>query len=627
MTTLALPKAPDYTSSSTPGDWLPGPEQLADSLAEAASESPDGFGELARQLAAPFVDLAASPLTARATVLGAEGGRAFYHHELRRRLEMPAPLAPEVSVWEGGTTPGWADGVLAEPKYFSFFQEAPLPAYNPNHRRKWRAHELLHGASRFFWHPRMTRFEFYVSARLNELIPVVHWYNLDEVYRTRCPDHEDTVLHRDHCLKCQNAAEPYWKSDAFHRRERREAATRLIERGWRHFEEEWDAIADEIETGQRRPTPRPHLDASSDAVGYMRAHWNRVTAWSFGRWVETFLEEGVDYFSSLSALRDHVGQTFRRLVSGTVSLSADQHLAKRTRSQLQDVGYRVLLALEWLEPETEDTRKAEQVLMPQLDRCAELAARLVDDPEAIEEGLEQFARTCHEFSRVSPRFPDEISDAFLGFGYRFVDPQVFSDAALGQVYSGLEDGMPQTVSRLEEPLSVIRHFMLSDRFDEHGRLSGRFARWLEKLDEESRDELSVGELTVELARFEAFANGEPRKDDEATNFASLPEHASQLRDQPGRLRPNRTLRRDRFSAGVIGEVTGEPLDETGPIDIAASLVDGDLRMVIEDEYSSEVLNRITAGEAVEEWWDFQLADAVMTLLEHSLITWLPTPQS
>lgn len=615
-----LATAPDFAADAPPRQWLPEPADLVDDCARSIADGePDGLIALAEQLAAPAVDLTITPLTARATLLGADHGRAFYHHELRRRLPMPPGLEPEVSVWEAGTVPVWSDGVLAEPKYFSFFQDAPFPAYNPNHRRKWRAHELLHGASRFFWHPRMTRFEFYVSARLNELLPVVHWYHLDEIFRPRCPEHEDTVLHRDHCLACQKAARPYWESTAPDDPQRVDAAKRLVDRAWTHFETEWQAIAEEIDTGRRVPTPRPRLDASSDAVGYLRAHYNRVTAWSFGRWMEMFMVDGVDYFSTLEDLRQNVGRSLRHLVSGTLEVTAERHLVRRTRSQLQDLGYRLFVALEWLDPEAKQTASTEDHLMPLIEEAAHLSDALRDDPTVVEAALDHFARTCHAFSQVAPRFPDDIADAFLGFGYRFIDPRVFADAAMGQILTGLEDGMPHTGSRLSQPIETLRRFTASPIFDDPGRLSGRFGCWLAGEDDQP-DSLRAA------ARFEAFANAEPRTDDEATNFAALPERAGELRHRPGRLRPHATLRRDTFSAGAVADVTGADIDRTGDVDVAASLVDGDLRLVIEDEHTAQVLDRVIAGESIDQWWDFALADAIMQLLENSLITWLPAPR-
>lgn len=614
-----FPDASPFNAEKAPRQWLPNPDELVDACAASIAEGPrPQILELAQQLAAPTLDLTITALTARATLMAATHGRAFYHHELRRRVAMPPALEPEISVWEAGTVPVWSDGVLAEPKYFSFFQDAPFPAYNPNHRRKWRAHELLHGASRFFWCPRMTRFEFYVSARLNELLPVVHWYHLDEIFRPRCEEHHDTVLHRAYCPRCHDAAVHYWESSAPEEPGRVEAAEQLVDDAWGHFEEEWRAIGTEIATGRQTPTPRPRLDASSDAVGYMRAHWNRVTAWSFGRWMELFMVEGVDYFSTLPRLRDNVGRSLHRLVSGTLEVDLEHYQARRTRSQLQDLGYRVLLALEWLDPDSEGARRAEEVLMPQLEESARLATELLDDPSKSEAGLQQFAQTCQAFSRVAPRFPDDVADGFLGFGYRFIDRHVFADAALGQVFHGLEDGLPETTQQLTEPIETIRGFVASDEFDEHGRLSGRFASWLEMQGEHPR-------RLKEVARFEAFANAEPRTDEEAKRFAALPERAGAMRERPGRLRPHATLRRGTFSADVLAELTGADFAPAGDIAIAASLIDGDLRLVIEDEFSTAVLDRVSAGEPIDEWWDFALAEAIMDLLEHSLITWLPRP--
>ena len=631
MPKLQFPDAGQFDYHSAPRHWLPTPEQLVEACADCIDAGrPEGLEELTTHFGAPATDLTVTPLTARATLMAADYGRAFYHHELRRRLAMPEPLEPEIDVWEGGTVPAWADGVLVEPKYFSFFQDAPLPAYNPNHRRKWRAHELLHGASRFFWHPELTRFEFYVSARLNELLPVVHWYHLDEVFRPRCPDHEDQVLHRDHCLECQEVARPYWQCDATTADHRVEAAHQLVTRGWDHFEEEWEAIGAEIETGRRHQTPRRRLDASSDAVGYMRAHWNRVTAWSFGSWVELFLEDGVDYFSDLHALRENVGRSLHQLVSGSVDVTVEHYLARRTRSQLQDLGYRVLLALEWLDPDSDDARRAEEMLMPELEASARVAAELLDDESRVEEGLDQFARTCQVFSQVAPRFPEEIADGFLGFGYRFIDPEVFATAGVGQLWAGIEDALPQTADNLDQPVETIRRFSLSPHFDELGRLGGRFSRWLiDEQHSDSGDESQApgpSERLVEMARFEAFANAEPRRDQEAVHFAALPARAGELRTRPGRLRAHRTLRRREFRADVVADLTGESLENAESVAVAASLVDGNLRMVIEDEDVTTVLDNVEQRRPVDEWWEFRLSDAVMLLLENSLITWLPAPR-
>ena len=624
MTTLKFASSSIFNLDKAPRTWLPDPEALVTSCVDAITAGkPSGLDEIFSEMGAPALDMSVTPLTTRAALLGADHGRAFYHHELRRRLPMPPELEPEITVWEAGTVPVWSDGVLAEPKYFSFFQDAPFPAYNPNHRRKWRAHELLHGASKFFWHPQMTRFEFYVSARLNELLPVVHWYALDEIFRPRCEDHLDQVLHREHCLRCQDAAIPYWESTAHKDPERREAALRFVDQGWSHFEEEWQAITEEIEAGRRVPTPRPYLDASSDAVGYMKAHWNRTTAWSFGHWAETYLIDGVDYFSTLDALKENVGRSLQRLVSGSIEVSPEVYLARRTRSQLQDLGYRAMLALEWLDPDTAAGQRAEEALMPTLLEGADLARDLLQNPALTGRGLDHFARTCQIFSTTAPLFPDEIADTFLGFGYRFIDAPVFATAATGQLFSGLEDALPHTIEEMKRPVETVQAFAFSEEFDELGRLSQRFARWIASRCGEGQP---FAKKTAEVARFEAFINAEPRVDSEATDFAAIPQHASNTKNKPGLLRPHHTLRRDRFSTDLLFELTGQTFPEQGEVAVAASLPGGELRIIIEDDDITTVLDRVVAEEPVEDWWDLTLSTALMHLLEMSLITWLPAPR-
>ncbi len=620
MTSLPFPAAPTFAPDQEPRDWLPSPDALVDACADAISSGePPGFLSLANELAAPTLDLTVTPLTARATLLGAAEGRAFYHHELRRRIPMPDALLPEIAVWEAGTTPVWADGVLAEPKYFSFFQDGPFPAYNPNHRRKWRAHELLHGASRWFWHPQMTRFEFYVSAHLNELLPVIHWYHLDEIFRPRCPDHQDQVLHREHCLPCQSAARHYWNCQDLLTPERRTAALQHVEHAWDHFQEEWDASTRELHTGRTHPTPRPRLDASSDALGYLRAHWNRVTAWSFGHWVETFLTDGVDYFSSLWDLRHNIGHTLHRLVGSDISLDPAEYLARRARCQLQDIGYRALLALEWMDPDSPEGRRAEDTLLPFLTEGGRLCSSLLQDPTLTDQALSHCALICERFSALASTFPDDVADAFLGLGYRFIDPSVFITAGAGQLLSGLEDALPTTMDALPNPLPHILAFGESPHFDDPSRLSQRFAQWLATTD--------PSPTLTDTARFEAWLNAEPRTDPEATHFASLPEHPSDVKNLSGRLRPHRTLRRATFPPKLLTELTGQPFPGSDPVRLAAVLIDGTPRLLPEDEPTTTLLDHILANTPPQEWWDFSLAASLTQLLELGHILWLPTPPS
>src|SRR5690606_6162444 len=126
------------------------------------------------------------------------------------------------------------------------------------------------------------------GARLNELLPVVHWYGLDEIFRPRCEAHQSTVLHRDFCPACEDAVRPYWEVEPLDRR----AAIAFTTSAREHFERELDACRREIATGEVVEVPDGRLNASTDAVGYLLGHSNRLDAWTFRTWAEMFLLDG-----------------------------------------------------------------------------------------------------------------------------------------------------------------------------------------------------------------------------------------------------------------------------------------------------------------------------------------------
>ena len=57
----------------------------------------------------------------------------------------------------------------------------------------------------WFWRPDQTRFEAYLGARLNELLPVVHWYGTAELLRRRCPAHRGGPIPVHTCAVCEDA--------------------------------------------------------------------------------------------------------------------------------------------------------------------------------------------------------------------------------------------------------------------------------------------------------------------------------------------------------------------------------------------------------------------------------------
>lgn len=596
--------------------WWPAPEALADGLmATAALGKPKGLLPLFGESGAPALDMTVTALSSRASLLGMSNGCAFAHHELRARIPMPEALEPEVAVWDQGTTPSWSQGVLAEPKYFSFFQDAPVPVFNPNHRRKWRAHELLHAAQGFVWHPQQTRFAFTLGARVNELLPVIHWYGLDEAFRPRCERHQGSTRTpgRAYCPDCEAAAVAWWDTDGAWRGQQRDAAIDWLSRARDHFHQEWSACLTELETGRQCPTPRPGLDAASDAVGYLRGHWNRVTAWSFGAWAEHFLVEGVDHFHTVSGLMAHCAQVTRHLLSGELSLNAGRFRARRARRALQDLGYRAFLALEWLPEGSHAAQQAEADLMPALEIAAAAAHALLktDDLTPVAPALEQLVEAI---TRHRESFPADVAGPLLKLGYAW--PNTHADLGLtgvadvAQLKEGLRSACPLTSEALGAELTKQTLTMtISCATPKLGHLSARFAEHL----------ASQRHPLADLAGFEAWLQRVPRRDEPADLFGALPEDLEALRDPDGELRAHQTLRRLSVSRELGQRVLGEPFEG----ELVAIIVDGEPRIIPLDDAVSKLLSHVESDAPVSRWIDEIDPEALTTLLEHRFLVWLP----
>ena len=617
MATLELPDLPDADFDEPARSWLPDADGIVERCITAVEAGePDGLVDLLEQLGAPVLDSTVTPLSARAALLGARDGRAFYHHELRRRVPMPEGLEPETAVWDGGTTPSWRDGVLEEPKYFSFFQDAPFPAFNPNYRRKWRPHELIHGSLGFFWHPEMTRFEFYVGARLNELLPVVHWYGLDEIFRPRCARHADTVLYSEYCAECEGLARHYWEEDA--PGEQRDAALHWAEEALEHFETEWRACRREIETGQRHPTPRLKLDASSDSVGYLRGHWNRVTDWSFGAWLETFLEDGVDYHSSLVDYAENLGETTREMLGGSLSVELDDFCTRRCRRAVQDAAYQIYLAMGWLDPGTDALQEVEDKLMPHLEQAAHHVHHMDEQEQLAEFTDEVLFDMLAAFQEVSGHFPDEVAGAVPALGYTFENPRFFIEQAVPQLQAGLQSALPQTVSELDDTTAAVEAFADSDEFGTLGRFATRFAAW--------SNPDNCPQKASDVADFEAWAMDLPRKDEEAELFGALPSNIDTFIARPACLRLNSTLRRGSFAWRAAAKIIDPAaLPEGEKVDLARIFMRDELRIIVDDPATAAILDAVDAQEHPREWVEDCDMESLGGLLQNGFIVWLPHP--
>jgi len=276
-----------------------------------------------------------------------QDGRFFVHHELRGYIPPTEEQKPEVSVWEYETyTPLWIQGVRKNPKHFCFRLDAVCPTFHPNYRSKWPAHELLHSLCGFYWNPNQTRFACYLGARIAELLPLTHWYGLDEVWRTRCPKHHAIPPQKEFCVECEKGFSSFWENtwdqqQAIHTQKALEFASLF-------YEEELEACIKELESKRLCPVARPLLDTSSDALGYLEGHWNRLCSWSFGAYVDLFVAEK-DRHTSLQGFLQHIETVRLSLYQlPDIVLDAERAAENRKLRTLQDIGKRLLSVLEWM---------------------------------------------------------------------------------------------------------------------------------------------------------------------------------------------------------------------------------------------------------------------------------------
>lgn len=589
-------------------DWLPAPDALAGSVRDvaASTEEPPGLTTLLLDAGAPLRELCPTPISARVAALGASDGRVYAHHELRRAIPLAPELQPETAVWEHeDPTPRWEEGVLITPKYFSFFLEEVMAPYDPNHRIKWRAHEMLHRLVGFFWRPDLSRFEAYVGARLSELLPVVHWYGLDEIARPRCPRHLGQVLYREHCPDCEQLARPYWRhegplTEAAHD-ERHGAAA--IE----HLRSELEACVREIETGRQHPVARPHLDAASDAVGYLLGHWPRLTAWSFGAWIEHFMVAGEDYVTSTAALAERVATTARTIMTKELQIDAEAAARRRVRRGLQDLGYRALLALEHADDEGVDA------VWPALEEVAAHAGALQEPSStaAIDSARESGARLLTALADRAG-LPEPVRHALPAQGHVAAPSGRIAPEALPGLVAGLQSGLSDTLvsGRDETLLPVAWSFARSPSFGGPEELRVRFAGFVQH---ESPDGLDADAIALE-----SWLRRRPHRDAEAERFGGVPpEDTTEL--GPGRLRPNATFRRGIFPGETATHLLDWPPGEER-VELCAVWLHGEPRVV---EVTPEL---VAILEAIDEGRALPLDEDLRSLIEGGVLVWLPTPR-
>jgi len=232
---------------------------------------------LARWAGLPPAEVRASPFGIRAIGRATRRGVTSVHRELRRVL--PAPVASNVADPDHGV---WDRGVLRIGKYQAFVADAPFATYDPAHLDKWAPHEMMHRALGFFWRRDATRWELYLGARLNELVPVALWYGFDQLARDWAKPELEVGALFDRTAARSECPAPWWSEDATSLEERVRADRASLAWGLQHVATELDAVDAERRTGSRVRTihrvPNARLDASSDATAYVVAHADRLDA-------------------------------------------------------------------------------------------------------------------------------------------------------------------------------------------------------------------------------------------------------------------------------------------------------------------------------------------------------------
>jgi hypothetical protein len=545
------------------------PQELADAVSRAVpADRTAALIEAAATLGAPVGQLLASPMSARVTGWGIQEGLRFVHHELRCAAPLGEEQLPELEVWdEQRPQPRWRDGTLLVPKYFSAFLDAPLPTYDPNHRGKWRTHEMLHRLVGFFWRSDMTRFEAYLGARLGELLPVVHWYGLDEIGRVRCPEHAGLRPGRSLCPDCEALQQPYWQSpESCHL----DAAGGHAASALEHFRSEIEACRRELVTGEAHPTLRPGLDASSDAIGYLRGHWNRLTSWSFGAWVERFCRHGVDHFDTNAEFLDHVGRCFERLLAADIEVDTAAGEDRVGRRCLADLGYRALCLVELA-----DVDAVEDAVLPLVDRAADAFSSERLSPTDVGAWITEVTAALRRV--VS----DEDASATMSIGLYGQEP---TPASVTQIQTGLRSALPRSLAGVPDASlgSWAGVFAQSREFWAPEPIGVRFAHFVESCADVPRD-------VAARVSFEGWLLGTPRVDEEAERFAVLPEDGGS-----GRVRPNRTMREATFDAAAVRAVLDD-FDAHGPVEVIAVHFAGEPRVIECDDDVRRIVQEARHG--------------------------------
>ncbi|MFK7991022.1 MAG: hypothetical protein AB8I08_33690 [Sandaracinaceae bacterium] len=379
---------------------------------------------LASNAGLPTAEVGASPFALRAVAMGVEVGAVSRHRELRaepdwtERLAPPEVRDPNHDVWDRG--------VLRTGKYQGFMAEAPFATYDPSHVSKWGPHEMMHRAAGFFFRPDFTRWELYLGARLNELVPVVLFYGPEQAMRLEEGAFDRAAAGRSPSARSQRAM---WRLDDGALAERARAAVPIFREGLAHFERELAAIDREIESHLRVRVPHPVLDASSDATAYVVGHEQRLSAPE----VQAVLSAVPAFarFDTLESYRAHVETVFDRLLFAP------------------------------LEAAPSATRQAQRLAWDRLLRAATIGVDVEDHVACIASGEDPAERLRADL--VEEELAVVLEDG--------------AQPCLRQLSDGLGQVAPCALALLGD--GAVEAFAVSDAIWDRAPLAQRFAAWVE----------------------------------------------------------------------------------------------------------------------------------------------------
>jgi hypothetical protein len=391
----------------------------------------------ARWAGLPEGEVCASPFGARMIALGLMQGATTVLHEQRPLVRFDKATRA-VGLTDDPLHGTWDRGVLRTGKYEEFCQEDPFCAYHPEHSSKWAPHEWLHRAVGFFHTKTATRFERYLGARLNELLPVATWYGVEHFLRL---DHEgpfDRALEGqkpeaelDRCL-WRKATETKLKA-------RIRASLDLVRWTLTRTDSELQCIDRELKTGDLVPASDAHasafpnvsLDASSDALAYVAAHALRLESEPVSLVLKALAQHRHE---TLASLRAQIDTTLDQLLFGPLNLDETEMLARIESNVLHDLYLRAATT----------GGKAWAALAPSLDEARILRHKRLRGSVDLGE-IERF---CGSKSKALGR---HAQLAQLGL------PALGAFAA--QLHEGLIASFPATLAHLgDEAPKHVQHF-------------------------------------------------------------------------------------------------------------------------------------------------------------------------